>query len=86
MSHGSRVALHNRPHNGWVGLVAGAQVASSFDRSAIIESPPNEIPAKYFEFKGKLDKQSIQVDGPGLGIAPVEPIPESSDSKLLRFH
>jgi L-alanine-DL-glutamate epimerase-like enolase superfamily enzyme len=86
MSRGSRVALHNRPHNGWIGLVAGAHVASAFDRSAIIESPPNEIPAKYFEFKGNLDKQSIQVDGPGLGITPVEPIPESSGSKLLRFH
>jgi len=86
MTHGSRVALHNRPHNGWIGLVAGVHVASSFDSVAIIESPPNEIPEKYFDFKGNLEKQSIQVDGPGLGIAPVEPIPESSDSKLLRFH
>jgi len=85
-SHGSRVALHNRPHNGWVGLVAGAHVASSFDSSAIIESPPNEIPVKYFDFTGNVDKQSILVDGSGLGIVPVEPIPESSGSKLLRFH
>jgi len=85
-THGSRAALHNRPHNGWVGLVAGAHVASSFDSSAIMESPPNEIPLKYFDFMGMLDKQSIQVGGPGLGIGPIEPIPESSDSKLLRFH
>jgi len=86
VSHGARVALHNRPHNGWVGLIAGAHVASALDPSAIIESPPNEIPAQYFEFKASLDQHSIQVDGPGLGITPIEPIPESSGSKLLRFH
>jgi len=86
-SHGARIALHNRPHNGWVGLVAGAHAASWIDAGTIIESPPNEIPVKYFESGVKLDKDSIQVSGPGLGIVPVEPIPESTASpKLLRFH
>lgn len=86
-NHGSSIALHNRPHNGWIGIVAGTHVASNVDPSAIIESPPNEIPEKYFSSNAKLDAVSIQVDGPGLGIAPIEPIPESDSSpKLLRFH
>jgi L-alanine-DL-glutamate epimerase-like enolase superfamily enzyme len=85
--HEARIALHSRPHNGWVGLVAGAHVASCVDAGAIVESPTNEIPGKYFSFTGKLGKSSIQVDGPGLGISPVEPLPESTGSpKLLRFH
>jgi len=85
--HGARIALHNRPHNGWVGLVAGAHVASCIDAGAIVESPTNDLPQQYFQFTGKMDRESIQVEGPGLGIAPVEPIPESTGSpRLLRFH
>jgi len=86
-SHGAKIALHNRPHNGWVGLVAGTHVASWIDPDAIIESPPNEIPEKYFMSGAKLNADSIQVTGPGLGIEPIEPIPESTaPPKLLRFH
>ncbi len=86
-AHSGKIALHNRPHNGWIGLVAGAHVASCLDTESIIESPPNEIPEKYFASNAKLDKDSIEVGGPGLGIAPIEPIPESmSPPKLLRFH
>jgi L-alanine-DL-glutamate epimerase-like enolase superfamily enzyme len=83
---GASVALHNRPHNGWIGTVASAHIASAFDAPVIIESPPNEIPSRYFSFSGAIDKGYIQVDGPGLGISPKEPIPESAESKLLRFH
>ncbi len=85
--HGGRIALHTRPQNGWVGLVAGAHIASCIDAGAIVESPPNNVPEKYFQFTGKMNNESIQVSGPGLGITPVEPIPESTGSpKLLRFH
>jgi len=86
-AHGEKIALHNRPHNGWIGLIAGAHVASCIDPGAIIESPPNEIPEKYFTSNATLNMTTIQVSGPGLGIVPVEPIPESkSPPKLLRFH
>lgn len=87
VANGGKVALHNRPNNAWVGPIAGSHVASAIDPKAIIESPTNEIPEKYFMTNAKLDLESIQVDGPGLGIEPVEPIPESTaPPKLLRFH
>jgi L-alanine-DL-glutamate epimerase-like enolase superfamily enzyme len=82
----ARVALHNRPHNGWIGTIASCHVASAFEMDTLIESPPNEIPDEFFHFRGSIDRNSIQVQGPGLGITPKEPIPESKSSKLLRFH
>jgi L-alanine-DL-glutamate epimerase-like enolase superfamily enzyme len=83
----AKVALHNRPHNGWVGTVASAHVAAALGNSStIIETPPNEIPGEYYDFEGKLDKKYIEVAGGGLGISPKEPIPESKGSKLLQFH
>lgn len=85
--YGAKIALHNRPHNGWIGLVAGTHVASSIDPKSIIETPTNEIPEKYFDSSAKVDAETIQVGGPGLGIEPIEPIPESkAPPKLLRFH
>ena len=81
-----RVALHNRPHNGWIGIIASCHIASAFDVDTLIETPPNEIPDEFFHFKGSINKSHVQVQGPGLGISPKEPIPESKASKLLRFH
>jgi L-alanine-DL-glutamate epimerase-like enolase superfamily enzyme len=82
----ARVAFHNRPHNGWIGTIASCHVASAFDLDILIETPPNEIPSESFRFTGSIEKNHIQVKGPGLGISPKEPIPESKTSKLLRFH
>ncbi len=82
----ANVAFHNRPHNGWVGATASAHVASAAKVSCIVETPPNEIPAQYFTLYPNVAKNEIEVNGPGLGIALTEPVPESSDSKLLKFH
>ena len=85
-SHKASVALHNRPHNGWVGIIASCHVASASELDMLVESPPNEIPGEYFQFNGTITKDRIRVAGPGLGISPFEPIPESQGSKLLHFH
>ena len=85
-SYGSRVVFHNRPHNGWVSTVASAQVASAIAPDSMIETPPNEIPEGMFSFAGSLTQNEIEVGGPGLGISPMDSIPKSDKSKMLRFH
>lgn len=85
-TYGAQIAFHNRPHNGWVGTMASAQVATAIAQETIIETPPNEIPEGMFSFAGSLEKNEIQVGAPGLGIFPLDSIPTSDKSKLLRFH
>jgi L-alanine-DL-glutamate epimerase-like enolase superfamily enzyme len=84
--HSSKLAFHVRPDNGWVSLTASAHVGCAAKIDATIESPPSLVPAKYFEKYPELDSTTITVSGPGLGIIPKEPIPESGSSKLLQFH
>jgi len=84
--HGGKVALHNRPHNGWIGAIASAHAASMIGGDALIETPPNEVPSRYFEVSSKVEKNEILPEGPGLGIIPKNPIPRSSKSPVLVFH
>jgi L-alanine-DL-glutamate epimerase-like enolase superfamily enzyme len=84
--YGVNVAFHNRPHNGWVGTVASAHIASALAPEAMIETPPNEIPRSFFSFEGGIDKTGIEPAGMGLGIVPLDSIPTSEASKFLRFH
>jgi L-alanine-DL-glutamate epimerase-like enolase superfamily enzyme len=83
---GVRVALHNRPHNGWIGTIASAHAASMLGEDTLIETPPNEVPEKYFSTTSRVTKNEIYPEGPGLGIEPKEPIPQSRRSVVLRFH
>lgn len=83
-TNGANVAFHNRPHNGWIGILASAHMAAVFSTDYMIETPPNEIPDS-FVFSGKIDKSFIVPSGPGLGIEPKPDIPISSRSKLLKF-
>jgi L-alanine-DL-glutamate epimerase-like enolase superfamily enzyme len=85
-THKAKVALHNRPHNGWIGIIASTHIATASDLDVLIESPPNEIPNDFFRFGGAISKDKIRVKGSGLGLSPVEPIPENEGSKLLHFH
>jgi L-alanine-DL-glutamate epimerase-like enolase superfamily enzyme len=85
-AHKAKIAFHCRPHNGWIGTMASAHIASALDPEALIESPPNEVPTRYFWFKGEIDEKMITPGGPGLGIAPKTSIPTSKESKLLAFH
>jgi L-alanine-DL-glutamate epimerase-like enolase superfamily enzyme len=82
----ANIAFHNRPHNGWIGTCASSHIASVAKIDCIIETPPNEIPTEYFTLYPEITKNEIQVTGPGLGISLAEPVPESSASKLLKFH
>jgi L-alanine-DL-glutamate epimerase-like enolase superfamily enzyme len=82
----AKVAFHNRPHNGWVGIIASAHLASAAKVDCVIETPPNEIPNEYFHFNVKIQKNTLEVGGPGIGITPREPIPQATNSKLLKFH
>ncbi len=84
-SYGATLALHNRPHNGWIGIITSANIACSFDGPTLVETPPNEIPS-LFSFDGEIDKNSIHPDGNGIGIRPVGNLPPSKNNKLLRFH
>jgi len=84
-SYGAALALHNRPHNGWIGIITSANIACSFDGTALVETPPNEIPA-LFSFEGKIDKNNIFPGGSGIGIKPAGKLPPSKDTKLLQFH
>ena len=83
---GAKVALHNRPHNGWIGTIASAHAASMLGEDALVETPPNEVPGKYFSTTSRVTKTEIYPEGPGLGVDPKEPIPQSSKSVVLRFH
>jgi len=85
-THGVNVAFHNRPHNGWVGTMASAQIASALCPESTIETPPNEIPEGMFSFQGSIGANEIEPGGPGLGIAPLGSIPQSNSSKVLKFH
>jgi len=85
-SHGVSVAFHNRPDNGWVSTMASAHLASAVAPEALIETPPNEIPGGVFAFQGVVEKNEIQVGGPGLGIAPLDTAPRSGEARALRFH
>ena len=84
--HQAKVAFHNRPDNGWVSTVASAHLAAALSSKALVESPPNSVPGEYFEFQGVIDENSITPGGPGLGIEPLETIPQSEEVVMLRFH
>ena len=84
-SYNAILSLHNRPHNGWIGIMTSANIACSYDGPVLVETPPNEIPS-IFEFDGRIDKNSISPNGKGIGIKPIEKLPESKNTKLLRFH
>lgn len=84
-SYKASLSFHNRPNNGWVGLMTSANLASSFDGWCIVESPPNELP-KVFGFSGKIDKTTITPSGPGHGITFKGRLPKAKKQKLLRFH
>ncbi|MHB2036889.1 MAG: mandelate racemase/muconate lactonizing enzyme family protein [Nitrososphaerales archaeon] len=85
--YGAGVAFHNRPHNGWVGTLASANLVSGMGLSDwMIETPPNEIPLQYFDFSGTIDQTGLEPRGAGLGISPKNNIPTSKTSKLLKFH
>jgi L-alanine-DL-glutamate epimerase-like enolase superfamily enzyme len=85
-AHGAKIAFHNRPDNGWVGTMASAHLAAALRKDAIVESPPNELPTKYFAFSGKMDPTHLEPGGPGIGVVPKDDIPVSTESKMLRFH
>ncbi|BCU66690.1 enolase [Sulfolobales archaeon HS-7] len=79
------IALHNRPHNGWLGILVGSHVVAGLGlNSAIIETPPNEIPLEFFKSDVVIDANKITLGGEGLGIAPTN-IPQNDDSRILRF-
>jgi L-alanine-DL-glutamate epimerase-like enolase superfamily enzyme len=80
------VAFHNRPHNGWIGITASSHLACATNIDCVVESPPNGIPSQYFASYPIVRNDEIEVFGPGFGIVPIEPIPVSSESKLLKFH
>ena len=84
-AYNSTLAFHNRPHNGWISIIASASLACSYDGKTLVETPPNEIPG-IFSFHGKIDKNSIAPDGAGLGIEPKGEIPLSTSTKMLKFH
>ncbi|HKM77815.1 MAG TPA: mandelate racemase/muconate lactonizing enzyme family protein [Candidatus Bathyarchaeia archaeon] len=75
--YGVLVAFHNRPLNGWIGITASSHLASATDLDCVIETPPNELPTGYFGFSGTINTKTIVVGGPGLGISPKEPLPQS---------
>ena len=83
---GVEVALHDRPHNGWVGTIASAHAASVLGQEALVETPPNGVPMKHFSLSSAVTENEISPQGPGLGIYPLEPIPVSNKSPLLYFH
>ena len=84
-AYNATLALHNRPHNGWVGIMTSANIACSYDGSTIVETPPNDVPS-IFSFEGEIDKNSISPKGNGIGIMPNGKLPEPGDTKLLKFH
>ena len=84
-TYGVTVAFHNRPHNGWIGIIASANLGCAYDGNSIVETPPNEIP-KLFDFYGKIDKNTLTPDGYGIGIEPAGPLPVSDKTKILKFH
>ncbi|MEM0195731.1 MAG: hypothetical protein QXJ24_05400, partial [Thermoplasmatales archaeon] len=61
-ANNSLLAFHNRPHNGWIGIMTSANLACSYDGNAIVETPPNEIP-DIFAFYGKIDRNTITPQG-----------------------
>lgn len=84
-AYSATLALHNRPHNGWIGIAASTNIAQAYDGPCLIETPPNGVPS-LFSTGGSIDNVDIGLDGPGIGIEPVGTIPESTTTKLLRFH
>lgn len=80
------IAFHNRPHNGWISTIASACVAIGTHIDAWVETPPTDIPKKYFEHRVALKKDQIFPEGPGISIRPREPLPEPGASKPLIFH
>jgi len=84
-ANNATLAFHNRPHNGWIGILASANLGCSYDGKTLVETPPNEIP-KFFSFTGTIDKNTLSPGGKGLGIEPTEEIPISDSTRILRFH
>jgi len=84
-AYGASLALHNRPHNGWIGIITSANIACSFDGPVLVETPPNEIPS-LFSFDGEMNKKSITPGGNGIGIRPTGNLPAPKNTKLLKFH
>ena len=78
---GAHVAFHNRPHNGWIGIIASTHVACLLD--CIIETPPNGVPEQFFSFKGSVGKHALHAAGPGLGIEFLEPSDKSGNMEAL---
>jgi L-alanine-DL-glutamate epimerase-like enolase superfamily enzyme len=84
--HGAKIAFHNRPDNGWVSTVTSAHLASAQVRKAVVETPPNEVPKRYFKCDGLVERNTITPGGVGIGIEPLPSIPLSEESRMLRFH
>lgn len=84
-ANNATLAFHNRPHNGWIGIMASANLGCSYDGKVLVETPPNEIP-KFFSFTETIDRNSISPRGKGLGIEPIKKIPLSDSTTMLRFH
>ena len=82
----AKLSFHSRPHNGWIGVFASIAAANMAGMNAMIETPPNSIPEKYFNYSAKVSAQTIMPYGHGIGIEPIEPLPELSDEKVLIFH
>ncbi|MGC8663710.1 MAG: mandelate racemase/muconate lactonizing enzyme family protein [Thermoplasmata archaeon] len=81
-----KLAFHNRPHNGWVGIFASIAASKMSGINAIIETPPNNIPDQYFKYSAEVENKYITVKGIGLGIDPIEPLPSLKNEKVLIFH
>jgi len=82
----ANLSFHSRPHNGWIGVFASIAAAHIVGIDAMIETPPNTIPSKYFNYGAMVNAQTIIPSGYGIGIEPIEPLPALSDEKILIFH
>ncbi len=84
-SYNAYLSFHNRPHNGWVGIMASANLAATYNGETIIETPPNE-PPESIHIDGNVEKNKIILGGEGLGISISNDLPVSEKEYLLKFH
>lgn len=85
-AYNAGIALHSRPHNGWVSTIASACVAIGTGIDAWIETPPSGIPDKYFVHNITMKNDIVLPDGPGIALYPREPVPEPGNFNPLIFH
>ena len=46
-AYNTPLAFHNRPHNGWISIIASANLACSYDSKTLVETPPERDPRNF---------------------------------------